>query len=92
MVTPLKKQVQEQEQLKAEQPKYQEFKAIDTQTAKFQDLLFFVRLTSFSVITVLSCFLLLTKGMSAIAAFPLGIVLGAIITITLAFLLDLLRR
>lgn len=92
MAAPLKKQIQEQEEIVHEKPKYHTFELSELNESRIQDLLFFVRLSSFSILTVLSCFVLLVHGTSPYLAIPLGMFLGALLTVTLTFLLDLLKR
>lgn len=92
MAVPLKKQELKQQNTTSEEVKYLAFENNDSDNIAFQELLFFVRLSSFSVITVLSCFVLLVNGLTPAISIPLGVLIGAGITITLAFLLDLLKR
>lgn len=92
MAAPLKKQEFEQHQEVTEQSKYHTFEFVNPDDVKFQELIFFIKISSFSIATVLSCFVLLANNWAPSLAFPIGILLGAGSTYTLAFLLDLLKR
>ncbi|MGT2683441.1 DUF3270 family protein [Streptococcus porci] len=74
------------------EPKFQEYKALNTQATRFQDLLFFGRIVSFAISAVLSCFVLLTANVTPILAFPIGMLMGSLLTVLVFFLIDLLRR
>ncbi|MFC3932794.1 DUF3270 family protein [Streptococcus dentapri] len=71
-------------QANQEEPKYQEFYEIDTQSAKLRELLFFVRISLFCVSAVLLTFLFLTLGLGTITSFALAILLGIAITSTIS--------
>lgn len=94
MAAPLKKHVIEEKvvPLNKQEPVFQEYKALDTNAIKYQDLIFFSRIVSFAICTVLSCFVFLTANMAPLLAFPLGMALGALSTVVLSFLMTLLTH
>ena len=75
------------------QPKYQEFYQVDTQSAKLRELLFFARIALFSISSVLLTFLFLTMGMGTLVAFSLAVLLGIAITSTIStFILSMKKK
>ena len=80
-------------QSKQNQPKYQEFYQVDTQSAKLRELLFFARIALFSISSVLLTFLFLTMGMGTLVAFSLAVLLGIAITSTIStFILSMKKK
>lgn len=66
-------------------PKYQEFQELNSNSAKFRELVFFARVAIFSIMSVLSCFILLSLGIEVIWAFLLAVLISTALTSTLSY-------
>ncbi|MFC5630486.1 MULTISPECIES: DUF3270 family protein [Streptococcus] len=75
-----------------QEPKFQEYRAVNPNATKYKDLIFLGHIVSFTICTVLSCLSLLTANVSPILAFPLGMIMGSVMTFILSFLIDMLKR
>lgn len=68
-------------------PKYREFQELNSNSAKFRELVFFARLATFSILTVLTCFILLSLNIQALWAFLLAILISTAITSSISHLI-----
>lgn len=59
-----------------DEPKYQEFTALTPQHLQLEDVLFFARIATFAISTVLICFGLLAQGIATILSFSLALTLS----------------
>ncbi|TWS94192.1 MULTISPECIES: DUF3270 family protein [unclassified Streptococcus] len=66
-------------------PKYREFQELNSNSAKFRELVFFARVTIFSILSVLSCFVLLSLEIGVGWAFLLAILISTALTSTLSY-------
>lgn len=83
---------QVQDQVQQVSPQFQEFQELNSNSAKFRELVFFARISVFCLSTVLTAFLLLTSGVSALYTFPLAMLVGLAITSTLTYFIIALNR
>lgn len=66
-------------------PKYREFQELNSNSAKFRELVFFARVAIFSILSVLSCFILLSLKIGVAWAFLLAILISTALTSTLSY-------
>lgn len=66
-------------------PKYREFQELNSNSAKFRELVFFARVAIFSIMSVLSCFILLSLNIGVVWAFLLAVLISTALTSTLSY-------
>ncbi|MGT2925958.1 DUF3270 domain-containing protein [Streptococcus cuniculipharyngis] len=66
-------------------PKYREFQELNSNSAKFRELVFFARVAIFSIMTVLICFVLLSLGIQSLWAFLLSLLISFALNSTLSY-------
>lgn len=81
-----------EEQLVSYSPKYKEFQELNSNSAKFRELVFFARVAIFSIMTVLLCFILLSLKMQTLWAFLLALLISTALNSTLSYFIFSMRH
>lgn len=93
MSTALNRQQKPEKVIKLQEkyePKYQEFIAISPQQSQLEDVIFFARIATFAISTVLICFLFLVQGLVAFWSFGLALLLSSGVVVLTSQLLKYL--